>query len=55
MARPNLAIRAIDKSGGGADEVRKIAIPCDDKFDSEKLAKAFRHLILMAGGKDDPF
>ena len=48
-------IQNIAMNGQAEDAVTSIDVPCKDKFDSEKLAKAFRHLILMAGGKDDPF
>jgi hypothetical protein len=54
-AQAESKFRAIRNDGTGEEKVRTISIPCNDPIDSEKLAKAFRHLILMAGGKDDAF
>ena len=55
MDRPDVTMSAIDLKGGEVSGVKMIRIPCNDKIDSEKLSKAFRHLILAAGGKEDPF
>lgn len=55
LARRDAAIRAVTSAGTDTERPRTIGVPCDDEIDSEKLAKAFRHLFIMAGAQDDPF
>ena len=53
VAHASPALRTISKEGTIREDVRSIAIPCASKVDAQNLAQAFRHLVLMAGGKDD--
>lgn len=55
VSRRGYAIRSLPSQGGPAQELKRVVIPCTDAVDAEKLANAFRHLILMSGGKDDIF
>ena len=55
VSDPKSSIKVVAREATTQPDLRKIAIPCADRVDSEKLAKAFGHLITMAGAKADPF
>jgi hypothetical protein len=55
VSDPKSSIKVVAREAAAQPDLRKIAIPSADRVDSEKLAKAFGHLITMAGAKADPF